>query len=320
MVAVLPGYLTACSGGEPALAQPAAERTGKAVYEFYCYQCHGYDGTARTRAASSVDPAPRDFQASDPDELTRPEMIGAVRHGRAGTAMASFDSVLSDAEIQAVVEYVRRRFMGDSGVERRYHTAANGWPDHRARYGAAFPFVTGEIPLDTPPARLTRRQRRGLEMYFDGCVTCHDQPPGSGEGRSLWDPRPVSYPRGGYSHRAPDAVSSASFYVQRESHGAGGADELSAAGVAGRALYRQNCRFCHGDNGRGRNWIGTFLEPKAGDLPRAVANRPADRLRRLVQDGIEGTAMPAWRHVLTREEIDQVVTYLQEAFASRGRD
>lgn len=303
--------LTASTGAGPTWAESApASRTGEEVYEFYCYQCHGYDGRARTRAASSVDPPPRDFTAADPASLTRDSMIDAVRDGRAGTAMAAFDRVLSEGEIEAVVDYVRDRFMDSPRTRGRYHTAANDWPEHEQRYGAAFPFVTGELSLDTPVEELSARERRGLKMYFDGCVTCHDQPFNAGSQGPHWDLRPVSYPRGDYTDHALDAGSSA-----REETAS-----LSETGRAGRQLFQENCELCHGADGTGRNWIGAFLEPKATNLRRAVPGRSRAQLRQLVRNGIEDTSMPAWRHVLTREQTNSLVTYLQEAFGASSGD
>ena len=298
--------------GTPAWADAGTEASGEAVYDFYCYQCHGYGGDARTLAARNLQPPPRDVTAADPDVLTGERMLDAVTHGRPGTGMVGFASVLSAAERAAVVDYVRREFMTGETPQGRYHTAANGWPDHD-RYRPAFPFATGEIPLETPPSRLTPAQRRGQQMYFDACITCHDQPARERE-PPLWDPRPVSFPRGDYSHRAPDVVSAASHYATYER-----APELSDPSPAarrGEALFRENCAFCHGADGSGRNWIGDFMEPKARDLgePGVVAGRPDPALRAVIRNGVEGSFMPAWRHVLDPGQIDDLMAYLRAVF------
>ena len=38
---------------------------GKAIYRFYCYQCHAYSGNARTLSSTYLDPRPRDFTAEN---------------------------------------------------------------------------------------------------------------------------------------------------------------------------------------------------------------------------------------------------------------
>ena len=42
---------------------------GESVYRFYCYQCHGYAGNARTLASTYLDPKPRDFTAETRESL-----------------------------------------------------------------------------------------------------------------------------------------------------------------------------------------------------------------------------------------------------------
>lgn len=296
-----------------AAAPAPAAGPGKAAYDFYCYQCHGYAGDGRTLAARNLSPPPRDFTSADPEQLTRERMLAAVTKGRPGTAMVSFAAVLSADERGAVVDYIRRAFMSGAPREGRYHTAANGWPDHD-RYRAAYPFATGEIPLDAAADKLTQEQQRGRAMYFDACITCHDQPARESS-EPIWDPRPVSYPRGDYSHRAPDAVSQASYYAAHDRRPAlpasAGADVLR-----GERLFQDNCAFCHGADGSGRNWIGDFMEPKARDLaePGVVAGRSDPALRAVIRNGIRGSFMPAWRHVLEPRQIDDLMAYLRAVF------
>jgi len=56
----------------------------------------------------------------------------------------------------------------------RYHTRANGWPDHE-RYAGAFPFATGDIPLDRPDASLSGAERAGKQLFMGACISCHDR-------------------------------------------------------------------------------------------------------------------------------------------------
>ncbi len=78
----------------------------------------------------------------------------------------------------------------------RYHTAANGWPNHE-RYAAAFPFATGTVPLDTPWERLAPQPAAG-KRFLAACASCHDRARVNQEGAS-WELRPLSYPRNQFS-------------------------------------------------------------------------------------------------------------------------
>lgn len=292
-------------------AQPGADsrhEQGRALYNYRCYVCHGYSGDAETMAATALHPPPRSFRTTAPADLPRARMIDAVTHGRPGTGMTSFTRVLDPAEIELVVDFVRAEFMVADRDNTHYHTVENGWPDHD-RYAAAFPFARGELAVDTPFTALTDAQRAGRELFVSSCVVCHDRAPVLEEGPT-WSARSVSWPRNLYDHRDPtsiDALSSATFHA-REEVAPPLPDGASEQVRRGERLFQDNCAFCHGAAGTGQNWIGTFLVPPPRDLT-AEAGLTADRLRHTIREGIDGTSMPAWKHVWGDEEIDAVVAY-----------
>jgi cytochrome c oxidase cbb3-type subunit 3 len=163
--------LAACSPEERDTAR-ADHEAGRQIYNFRCYFCHGYSGDARTLAASMIEPAPRDFtRARDLDER---RVLAALRQGIPGTAMASFDGTLSPREMELVARFVVAEFVRAQRPNTRYHTAANGWPEHE-RYAAAFPFATGEIALDRPDDSLSAPQRAGKALFMGACISCHDR-------------------------------------------------------------------------------------------------------------------------------------------------
>jgi mono/diheme cytochrome c family protein len=85
---------------------------GAKVYVENCSICHGDNGDGNTRAQSSLRPPPRNFTTvSAAVELTRERMINSVAHGRPGTGMMAHKDRLSEAEINAVVDYIRDNFM-----------------------------------------------------------------------------------------------------------------------------------------------------------------------------------------------------------------
>ncbi|MBF0283557.1 MAG: cytochrome c [Magnetococcales bacterium] len=209
-VLLVAGWVGVASAAEPAppvgpVSGPGIplsdHERGRALYNFRCYFCHGYSGDARTLAASYLHPKPRDFTALAPEERDEREMIRSVSQGREKTAMVGFSELLSAEEIRLVVGFVREEFMRRKAKNTRYHTPANGWENHE-RYAAAYPFATGALPLDAPDARLTPEQQRGKALYMESCVTCHDRGRVEEEG-PVWEPRPVSFPRGAYSHQQP---------------------------------------------------------------------------------------------------------------------
>ncbi len=238
-------------------------------------------------------------------------MLKSVTDGRMGTGMAGFKNKLTAEQIELVVDFVRQAFMGSDKLNTRYHTKGNGWPNHE-RYASAFPFATGDIPLDTPLEQLNTEQLQGRKLFMGSCITCHDRAKVESEGLA-WDSRAVSYPRTGYSHRMPDAVSAATPYSKHDvlPDAAG----LSEQQRQGEALYQTNCAFCHAADGTGQNWIGSFLQPHPRNLTE-VEEMTAERLRTVILDGLPDTTMPAWRHVLDDEQVDAVVAYVMQVFVA----
>ena len=308
------GTLVLVGGLRPSLAETSAD--GEAIYRFYCYQCHGYAGDAATLARANLVPPPRDFTSVGRDELPLERIVHTVLNGREGTAMVSFASVLDEREAQAVAEYIQRSFMSEDRIDARYHSPENGWTDHE-RYAAAFPFIDGTVSLDTPWESLDQEQRRGRRLYESACVSCHDQPTSGAGGGPEWELRAVSYPRDHFSHREPnhDLISGASPYAQHDI--APDASGLSAQALAGRPLYQENCAFCHAADGTGRNWIGSFLEPRPRDFtdPSFRLLDDANAMEQRILHGIPGTSMPAWKDVLSAGDIDTIIAYIRESFA-----
>lgn len=300
-------------------AEEARHERGRGIYNFRCYFCHGYSGDARTLAATYLVPPPRDFTRTPVASLSREAMLAAVTHGKSGTGMAGFETILNLEERELVVDFVRVEFMERRAENTRYHTVANGWPDHE-RNRVAFPFATGDLALDTPDAELTPEQRRGKGLFLATCVSCHDRARVRDEG-PVWEPRPVSFPRAGYSHQhPPDAVSGASPYGRHDIPPV--VADLTPQEREGEALFQKNCAFCHGADGTGRNWIGSFLEPHPRDLtdPAFRAGMTTERWSQVIRDGLPGTSMPAWGDVLTPSHIQAVIGYIGRMSESGGRE
>lgn len=84
-------------------------------------------------------------------------------------------------------------------------------------------------------------------------------------------------------------------------------------------LYRQHCAHCHGITGDGAGPTAAFLNPYPRDYRMGVykfkstprGRRPThEDLRRILVEGIPGTAMPSFR-LLDEDEIDALVQYVK---------
>lgn len=84
----------------------------------------------------------------------------------------------------------------------------------------------------------------------------------------------------------------------------------------GKALYAKNCAACHGDHGAGDGPRGATLKPSPGnlvwlsDIPRKQWD--AFMYWSTAEGGSQiGSAMPAFKGVLSRDEIWAVTAYIQ---------
>ncbi len=104
----------------PPVGEPSSVTTGglngtadgAKIYAENCAICHGDSGDGNTRAQSSLRPPPRNFTTvAAALELTRERMIHSVTHGRPGTGMMAHKDRLTEAQIAAVVDHIRDKFM-----------------------------------------------------------------------------------------------------------------------------------------------------------------------------------------------------------------
>jgi cytochrome c oxidase cbb3-type subunit III len=356
-VAALSACGDAPGGPQGAASAPAAVATaaapseatlklGRDVYNYRCYFCHGYSGDARTLAASYLDPKPRNFQSTRPEEMPLARILAAVRSGIPNTAMKGFTGILDDREMEAVSAFVRDEFLLKRAPNTRYHTKENGWPDHE-RNAVAFPFARGELAIDTPWEQLSEEQQKGMRLFRSACITCHDHGKVNDPGK-VWESRPVSFPRDAYCttchqdvpRSEPQGVThpqrpATHTFAQRDGtvplrspqQAQVGANYTihdkppvlvgaNAQELQGERLFQKNCAFCHANDGTSKGWIGSFLEPHPRDLtsPEQMKGMTRERLLRSIREGLPNTSMPAWQSVLSDAEIEAVAAYIARAF------
>lgn len=93
-------------------------------------------------------------------------------------------------------------------------------------------------------------------------------------------------------------------------------NELQGQFESGRSIYFGNCIECHGSLGDGNGPRAYFIFPKPRNFldsaTQQILNRP--RLYAGVRDGVIGKEMPAWRFVLTEQEIADVAEFVYREF------
>lgn len=143
---------------------------GQRVYVKRCAICHGPSGQGNGPAAPSQRPRPLDFtlgaykyKSTPADRPPRDaDLVAVVANGLNASAMPYWNDVLSEAEIEAVVEYVK-------GFSPRFGEGA-----------APEPLA---VPPRVPPD--ADSQARGKALYDTNCAPCHGR-----DGRSRVAPEP----------------------------------------------------------------------------------------------------------------------------------
>jgi mono/diheme cytochrome c family protein len=92
----------------------------------------------------------------------------------------------------------------------------------------------------------------------------------------------------------------------------------SATRIArGHALYVQNCRCCHGDQGHGDGPAAVMLDPRPRDfnlgkfrlISTASGIPTRENLIHTIRNGMAGTSMPAWM-MLPQEDLESLADYV----------
>jgi mono/diheme cytochrome c family protein len=95
------------------------------------------------------------------------------------------------------------------------------------------------------------------------------------------------------------------------------ASEKGGDPVSGREIYVNTCIRCHGIDGKGT--LGIKLVPPPADLTSlTVQSRLDGTLFRRIHEGKPNTAMGAWKHSLSDEEIWDVLAYVRTLGVERG--
>jgi mono/diheme cytochrome c family protein len=96
--------------------------------------------------------------------------------------------------------------------------------------------------------------------------------------------------------------------------------DLPASAPTGQRVYAQHCQVCHGPDGRGNGPAAPSLIPRPRDFTLGqfkYKSTPSDQppsdadLIRIVSDGLQSSAMPYWKGVLSESAIREVVAYVK---------
>ena len=97
-------------------------------------------------------------------------------------------------------------------------------------------------------------------------------------------------------------------------------EKISSVSERGEIVYQKDCMACHGDLGNGSGPSSAYLSPKPRNFTTGVykfrstpsGEIPTDSdLLRIIEKGVPGTQMPAWKNILTLQERLDVIAYIK---------
>jgi mono/diheme cytochrome c family protein len=87
----------------PGMQAGGTKSQGESLFKANCILCHGEDGTGNTPAGTAL--GAHNLTSTEVVRKTDAELVQTISHGK--EKMPSFGKKLSDAEIQALVSYIR---------------------------------------------------------------------------------------------------------------------------------------------------------------------------------------------------------------------
>ena len=157
------------------IPSPQSLALGKRTYEKMCAACHGVTGKGDGEAAHFLSPRPRDFTTGKYALVSTWERVPTdeglyetILQGMPGSAMPPWGQVGVE-ERWGLVHYIK------SFAEKPWVVRSATDPETNGGTGTGVIRVPPEPPF-TPEARA-----RALELYADGCASCHGET-GKGDG------------------------------------------------------------------------------------------------------------------------------------------
>jgi cbb3-type cytochrome c oxidase subunit III len=307
-----------------AAAAPASALDGKAIFAARCSACHQVSGLGNGPYPPL---AGNSFVTAD-DTAT---LITTVLNGRSGPitvngrsysgAMPTWRGTLSNAEIAAVLTYVRSAWTNKAAVVTEDQVAAAAAP----------------------------RALSGADLFVAKCSRCHQA---SGKGTGTYPPLagnpdviasdakgilativngrsgPLSVNGATFNSTMPtwkgtlsnaDIATIATYVRSAWGNAASGVTEqqVAAAGATvsttiGASIYAKNCIGCHRANGQGGGG-GTF--PALAGNAFVTSGDPSKMLAK-IEHGQD--LMPAWKGQLSAGDIAAVATYIRSAWGNKA--
>ena len=303
-----------CHTEENFAGTPLVTRGRQLFFEKACYGCHRIEGLANGMLAPDLTEVGRKYRI---DYLWGHTVN--PRTYQAASFMPKFD--LTDDEIKALVIFLKSR--------RGMNFAETSLEKYRVRLQEV-KLTPAAATAERPAAGVTAA--RGEELISQrACTACHRlgdrdghiAPDLSFEGlvrEADWMTDHFRDPRS----RVPDSIMPSFGFPDDDFLSMVAYLKSRTTGPTFKSpdeIYKGLCARCHGEKGDGKGMTYLYLDPAPRDLTKAtfMVDKPEARFLKSLQEGVPGTSMPPWRHVLTDEERRGLLTYVYQTFVREPR-
>ncbi len=282
----------------PQFPDVVALREGQIIYRRHCSVCHGDRGQVAIWAKAGLDPSPADFSNSEKKkQLKRQRMLFSVENGRPETAMTSWLGRFTRPQIEKVVDYIRIAIMDIGKYDKELGFAAGKGAPNNDPFLSSKDFngnksqTTMDVAIDLPIEGVNKP-----DPFLNNPNYSSKVDPNVGDD-NIFDPLKSEH--------------------DHNSHFTGNLNislpgKLIGDKYNGKKLFEDNCVACHGKKGDGKGPRAFFIFPKPRNFHQpAVVNRfTRPHIFNQINKGIKGTVMPAWREVLTKQQVADISEYL----------
>ena len=136
---------------------------GQMLYNTYCVSCHGEELDGKGRVSAMLDPYPRNFSKYQFVASYEDRFKDSILNGVAGTAMPAWENVLSEKEIDMLIQFIKDKSLQNAPenfvrVEARLPKAGDA--ERKDYKGKGSLLVAGD-------------PEKGYETFQKHCTSCH---------------------------------------------------------------------------------------------------------------------------------------------------
>jgi len=289
---------------------PLVARGRQLFFEKACYGCHRIEGLSAGTLGPDLSEAGKKYKINYLWEHTvNPRVFSPT------SFMPKFD--LTDDDIKAIVVFLKsRRGMNFSETSlaqyrNRIHEtkAAPGIAGAEAPSGSRGEQLAAQRSCTACHKLADKDGHIAPDLSFEGLIRDND-----------WMMAHFKNPRS----RIPDSIMPSFGFPEADFNALTlylASRKSTPTFASGEEVYKGICARCHGEKGDGKGVTYLYLDPAPRDLTKAafMTSKPLDRFLTSLKQGVPGTSMPPWEHVLSDEKRQQVFDYVFTTFVKEPR-